>query len=146
MIVTLNEHNNRLIYGKKRKLNAFYFTSIEKSYIFAFQKISNNKPFYKNKKMTKADIVNEIAKNTGIDKASVLTTVESFMEVVRESLADNENVYLRGFGSFIVKKRAQKTARNISKNTTIIIPEHNIPSFKPSKAFVTLVKEQTKHK
>ncbi len=96
--------------------------------------------------MTKADIVNEIAKNTGIDKASVLTTVESFMEVVRESLADNENVYLRGFGSFIVKKRAQKTARNISKNTTIIIPEHNIPSFKPSKAFVTLVKEQTKHK
>ncbi len=96
--------------------------------------------------MTKADIVNEIAKNTGIDKASVLTTVESFMEVVRESLADNENVYLRGFGSFIVKKRAQKTARNISKNTTIIIPEHNIPAFKPSKAFVNLVKEQTKHK
>ncbi len=96
--------------------------------------------------MTKADIVNEIAKNTGIDKASVLTTVESFMEVVRESLADNENVYLRGFGSFIVKKRAQKTARNISKNTTIIIPEHNIPSFKPAKAFVNLVKEQTKRK
>lgn len=96
--------------------------------------------------MTKADIVNEIAKNTGIDKASVLTTVESFMEVVRESLAENENVYLRGFGSFIVKKRAQKTARNISKNTTIIIPEHNIPSFKPAKAFVNLVKEQTKRK
>ena len=96
--------------------------------------------------MTKADIVNEIAKNTGIDKASVLTTVESFMEVVRESLADNENVYLRGFGSFIVKKRAQKTARNISKNTTIIIPEHNIPAFKPAKAFVNQVKEQTKRK
>ena len=96
--------------------------------------------------MTKADIVNEIAKNTGIDKASVLTTVESFMEVVRESLAENENVYLRGFGSFIVKKRAQKTARNISKNTTIIIPEHNIPAFKPAKAFVNQVKEQTKRK
>ena len=96
--------------------------------------------------MTKADIVNEIAKNTGIDKASVLKTVESFMEVVRESLAENENVYLRGFGSFIVKKRAQKTARNISKNTTIIIPEHNIPSFKPAKAFVNHVKEQTKRK
>ncbi len=96
--------------------------------------------------MTKADIVNEIAKNTGIDKASVLATVESFMDVVRESLAENENVYLRGFGSFIVKKRAQKTARNISKNTTIIIPEHNIPSFKPAKAFVNLVKEQTKRK
>ena len=77
--------------------------------------------------MTKADIVNEIAKNTGVDKASVLATVESFMEVVKDSLANKENVYLRGFGSFIVKKRAEKTARNISKNTTIIIPAHNIP-------------------
>lgn len=96
--------------------------------------------------MTKADIVNEIAKNTGLDKASVLVTVESFMEVVKESLSDNENVYLRGFGSFIVKKRAQKTARNISKNTTIIIPEHNIPAFKPAKTFANQVKEQTKRK
>lgn len=91
--------------------------------------------------MTKADIVNEIAKETGIDKATVLATVESFMEVVKNSLSQNENVYLRGFGSFIVKKRAQKTARNISKNTTIVIPEHNIPSFKPAKTFVTLVKD-----
>ena len=91
--------------------------------------------------MTKADIVNEIAKNTGVDKASVLATVESFMEVVKDSLASNENVNLRGFGSFIVKKRAQKTARNISKNTTIIIPEHNIPAFKPARTFVTQVKE-----
>lgn len=90
--------------------------------------------------MTKADIVNEIAKSTGIDKASVLLTVESFMDVVKESLANDENVYLRGFGSFIVKKRAQKTARNISKNTTIIIPEHNIPAFKPAKVFVGQVK------
>ncbi len=94
--------------------------------------------------MTKSDIVNEIAKNTGVDKASVLATVESFMEVVKDSLANDENVYLRGFGSFIVKKRAQKTARNISKNTTIIIPEHNIPSFKPAKTFVAQVKEQNK--
>jgi len=85
--------------------------------------------------MTKADIVNEISKNTGIDKQNVLTTVEAFMEVVKKSLADEENVYLRGFGSFIVKKRAQKTARNISKNTTLIIPEHNIPAFKPAKTF-----------
>ncbi len=85
--------------------------------------------------MTKADVVNEIAKNTGIDKATVLKTVESFMEVVKDSLSKNENVYLRGFGSFIVKTRAQKTARNISKNTTIIIPAHNIPAFKASKAF-----------
>lgn len=85
--------------------------------------------------MTKADIVNEISKNTGIDKQNVLTTVEAFMEVVKKSLAEEENVYLRGFGSFIVKKRAQKTARNISKNTTLIIPEHNIPAFKPAKTF-----------
>ena len=70
--------------------------------------------------MTKADIVNEIAKTTGIDKVTVLTTVEAFMETVKDSLAKNENVYLRGFGSFIIKERAEKTARNISKNTTII--------------------------
>ncbi len=91
--------------------------------------------------MTKADIVNEIAKNTGIDKNDVLTTVEAFIEVVKGSLAKDENVYLRGFGSFIVKKRAQKTARNISKNTTIIIPEHNIPAFKPAKTFIVAVKK-----
>ncbi|MCM1313446.1 MAG: integration host factor subunit beta [Bacteroides sp.] len=86
--------------------------------------------------MTKADIVNEISKNTGIDKQNVLTTVEAFMDAVKNSLSNEENVYLRGFGSFIVKKRAQKTARNISKNTTLIIPEHNIPAFKPAKTFV----------
>ncbi len=90
--------------------------------------------------MTKADIVNEIAKNTGIDKATVLTTVEAFMETVKDSLSKNENVYLRGFGSFIIKERAEKTARNISKNTTIIIPAHNIPSFKPAKTFVSVIK------
>lgn len=90
--------------------------------------------------MTKAEIVNEIAKTTGIDKSMVLAVVEAFMETVKDSLTRNENVYLRGFGSFIVKKRAKKTARNISKNTTIIIPEHNIPAFKPSKAFMNVVK------
>lgn len=90
--------------------------------------------------MTKAEIVNEIARNTGVDKATVLTTVEAFMEAVKDSLAKNENVYLRGFGSFIVKTRAKKTARNISKNTTIIIPEHNIPAFKPAKTFLAQVK------
>ena len=90
--------------------------------------------------MTKADIVNEIAKNTGIDKVTVLATVEAFMESVKGALAKNENVYLRGFGSFIVKHRAEKTARNISKNTTIIIPAHNIPSFKPAKTFMSKVK------
>ena len=86
--------------------------------------------------MTKADIVNEIAKNTGIDKATVLTTLEAFMDSVKDSLSKDENVYLRGFGSFIVKKRAQKTARNISK-----IPEHNIPAFKPAKTFTLSVKK-----
>ena len=91
--------------------------------------------------MTKADIVNEIAKSTGIDRATVLTTVEAFMETEKESLTKEENVYLRGFGSFVVKKRAQKTARNISKNTTIIIPEHNIPAFKPAKTFTLSVKK-----
>ena len=90
--------------------------------------------------MTKADIVNEIAKSTGIDKASVLETVEKFMETVKDSLANNENVYLRGFGSFIVKTRSQKTARNRSKGTTLIIPEHKIPAFKPAKVFMDQVK------
>jgi DNA-binding protein HU-beta len=92
--------------------------------------------------MTKADIVSEISKSTGVDKNTVLSTVESFMDVVKESLSKGENVYLRGFGSFVVKTRAQKTARNISKNTTIIIPEHEIPSFKPAKVFLSSVAEK----
>ena len=91
--------------------------------------------------MTKADIVNEVTKNTGVDKIAVLTIVEAFMETIKDSLAKEENVYLRGFGSFVVKKRAQKTARNISKNTTIIIPEHKIPAFKPAKSFAELLKK-----
>ena len=94
--------------------------------------------------MTKADIVNKISKDTGIEKITVQKTVEAFMEVVKESLTKEKNVYLRGFGSFIVKKRAQKTARNISKNTTIIIPEHFIPAFKPAKTFVNKVKSSIK--
>lgn len=94
--------------------------------------------------MTKADIVNEISKTTGIEKITVQKTVEAFMESVKEALVKDKNVYLRGFGSFIVKKRAQKTARNISKNTTIIIPEHFIPSFKPAKSFVGKVKVNVK--
>ena len=90
--------------------------------------------------MTKADIVNEIAKSTGAEKVLVQTIVEAFMENVRNSLIANNNVYLRGFGSFIIKKRATKVARNISKNTTITIPDHNIPAFKPAKSFVAKVK------
>jgi DNA-binding protein HU-beta len=94
--------------------------------------------------MTKADIVNEISKKTGIEKVTVQKTVEAFMENVKDSLSKNRNVYLRGFGSFIVKRRAKKTARNISRNTTIIIPEHSIPSFKPAKTFVSKVKSNIK--
>jgi len=94
--------------------------------------------------MTKADIVNEISKNTGIEKITVQKTVEAFMEAVKDSLNKNNNVYLRGFGSFIIKRRAKKTARNISKNTTLIIPAHNIPSFKPAKSFVNKVKVSVK--
>ncbi|MBP5743056.1 MAG: integration host factor subunit beta [Paludibacteraceae bacterium] len=90
--------------------------------------------------MTKQDIVNQIAKQTGIDKTTTLAVVESFMEAVKDSLSANENVYLRGFGSFILKKRAQKTARNITQNTTMVIPEHNIPAFKPARVFFNAVK------
>ncbi len=92
--------------------------------------------------MTKSDIINEIVKETGIDKVTVQRIVETLMGTVKESLAKDKNVYLRGFGSFIVKKRAQKTARNISKNTTIIIPEHYVPSFKPAKSFINKVKNK----
>ena len=91
--------------------------------------------------MTKSDIINEIVKETGIDKITVQKIVENLMGTVKESLAKDKNVYLRGFGSFIVKKRAQKTARNISKNTTIIIPAHYVPSFKPAKSFINMVKK-----
>lgn len=94
--------------------------------------------------MTKADIVNQISKNTGVEKAQAQAIVEAFMDCIKDSLTDNKNVYLRGFGSFIVKKRAEKVARNISKNTTITIPSHNIPAFKPAKSFVSKVKTQTK--
>ena len=122
------------------------FFNQNKSNIFAvrFEKIKINHKLIINSlkitKMTKADIVNEIAKNTGNDKGTVLSTLEAFMVGVKDSLAKNENVYLRGFGSFVIKQRAEKTARNISKNTTIIIPAHNIPSFKPAKTFVSVVK------
>jgi len=94
--------------------------------------------------MTKADIVNEISKNTGIEKIMVQKTVEAFMDTIKGSLEKGDNVYLRGFGSFIVKQRAEKTARNISKNTTIIIPAHYIPAFKPAKTFVSKVKSSVK--
>jgi DNA-binding protein HU-beta len=90
--------------------------------------------------MTKADIVAKISEKLGLEKNDVQATVESFMEEVKTSLEDGNNVYLRGFGSFIIKTRAEKLGRNISKNTTVKIPAHNIPSFKPAKIFVEGVK------
>lgn len=94
--------------------------------------------------MTKSDLVNNISESTGMEKGDVQAVIESFMEEVKASLESNENVYLRGFGSFIVRRRAEKTGRNISKNTTIKIPAHNIPAFKPAKVFLEGVKEKVK--
>lgn len=90
--------------------------------------------------MTKADIVSEVAKQTGAEKVQVQAIVEAFMETVKGSLVQKEPVYLRGFGSFIIKTRAKKVARNISKNTTITIPAHDIPAFKPAKSFAAKIK------
>ena len=90
--------------------------------------------------MTKAEIVSEIASKTGIDKSEVLMVVESLMDTIKTTMTNGEEVFLRGFGSFIIKRRAEKTARNISKNTTMIVPAHNIPAFKPAKEFLEKVK------
>lgn len=92
--------------------------------------------------MTKAEIVAEISTRTGIEKVAVQSVIETFMETVKGSLTKGDNVYMRGFGSFIVKERAEKTGRNISKNTTIVIPAHKIPAFKPAKTFVIDVKSK----
>ncbi len=96
--------------------------------------------------MTKADVISEISEQTGIDKADVTATVEAFFTVVKDSMADGENIYVRGFGSFVNKKRAKKIARNISKNTAIVIDAHYVPSFKPSKVFVEKIKSSNKIK
>ena len=92
--------------------------------------------------MTKAEIVSKVAKATGVEKATVNAVVQSFMEIVQDSLAKEKPVYLRGFGSFIIKHRAQKTARNILEETTMVIPEHDIPAFKPSKTFIEMIKNK----
>jgi DNA-binding protein HU-beta len=94
--------------------------------------------------MTKAEIVNEIVNKTGIEKVAVLAIVESLMESIKASMIKGENVYLRGFGSFILKKRAKKIGRNITKNTSVTIPAHNLPAFKPCKEFVEEVKLNVK--
>lgn len=94
--------------------------------------------------MTKADLIAAVADQTGIDKVHVSETLESFFGVVKDSLSNGENIYVRGFGSFVNKKRAKKVARNISKNTAIVIDEHYVPSFKPAKVFVEQVKTSAK--
>ena len=90
--------------------------------------------------MTKAEIVKEVSKSTGIEATTVMAVVEGFMSTVKQSLSEGENVYLRGFGTFEVKTRAAKTARNITKNTTMVIPEHKVPTFKPCTDFKNQVK------
>ncbi len=94
--------------------------------------------------MTKAEVISEIAEKTGIEKTDVAATVEAFFKVVKDSMSNGNNIYVRGFGSFVNKKRAKKVARNISKNTAIIIDEHFIPSFKPSKTFIQKIKNSKK--
>ncbi|WP_448519157.1 HU family DNA-binding protein [Rhodoflexus sp.] len=94
--------------------------------------------------MTKADVIAEVAEKTGIDRGDVTATVEAFLNVIRQSMAEGHNIYIRGFGSFVNKKRAKKIGRNISKNTPIEIEEHYIPSFKPAKTFVDKIKNSDK--
>ena len=96
--------------------------------------------------MTKAEIVSNISDKLGIDKSDVQITIEKFMDEIKGSLESGNNVYLRGFGSFIIKTRAEKTGRNISKNTTLKIPAHNIPAFKPAKVFTEGVKNKVEVK
>lgn len=92
--------------------------------------------------MTKADIIREISSKTGLERKDVSNVVETMMVAIKDSLANGEEVYMRGFGSFIIKERAQKTARNISKNVTVIVPAHNIPAFKPAKEFMEMIKNK----
>lgn len=96
--------------------------------------------------MTKADVVSQISDQTGINKSDVLITVESFINVLKSSMEDGEDIFIRGFGSFVNKKRARKVARNISKNTAIVIDAHYVPTFKPAKEFVDKVKKSKKLK
>ena len=111
---------------------------LPKKYIFQPPKYHTN--------VTKAEVIAEISTKTGIEKADVLMTVEAFFKVVKDSMTEGNNIYVRGFGSFVNKKRARKVARNISKNTSLIIEEHYIPSFKPSKTFVAKIKNSKKVK
>ncbi|MBQ5495419.1 MAG: integration host factor subunit beta [Prevotella sp.] len=130
----------RKIYFFRKKCSEYFHITLKISN-FAVQIVNiipNNK---QNTAMTKADIISKIVETTGLPKKDVAATVEAFMSEIRTCMADNkENVYLRGFGTFTIKHRAKKTARNISKNTTLVIDAHDIPSFKPAKSFVERMK------
>ena len=91
--------------------------------------------------MTKAELVNHVAKSTGVDKAVVLEVIEATTETIKATMGRKENIYLRGFGSFVVKTRAEKTARNITKNTTITVPAHDVAAFKPARELAAAVRE-----
>lgn len=116
------------------------------SLLFFWEENQSIIKYINKKKVTKAEVISEIADKTGIDKADVQATIEAFFKVVKDSMAEGNNIYVRGFGSFVNKKRAKKVARNISKNTSIIIDEHFIPSFKPSKTFIQKIKNSKKIK
>lgn len=96
--------------------------------------------------MTKAELVSEIEINTGIEKPAVEAVIESLMSTIKKTMAGGENIYLRGFGTFLLKKRAEKTGRNITKNTTVKIAAHMIPAFKPAKEFTSDIKSRVKVK
>src|SRR5215471_9370142 len=117
------------------------FLSILLTIILFYHKLASQKLQLKFSVMRKADLVNQISEKTGIPKVDVLVTLESMFKEVKESLSKGENIYIRGFGSFITKKRAAKIGRNIKKNIAVHIPEHFIPAFKPSKEFVADVKK-----
>ncbi len=134
---------------KNLNIEQFKFQKIKKNilsernnYIFAlhFELIL----IFKILDMTKAEIVAEVANKTGVEKIAVQSVIETMMETIKGAMQSGDNVYLRGFGSFIIKERAEKTGRNISKNTTIVIPAHKIPAFKPAKTFVNEVKNNVK--
>src|ERR1700744_290130 len=129
---------------EQKKPNKYFRLSPEKDTFATPKQLSNYIINKRKSDMTKAEIITEISTKTGIEKVDVQETVEAFFKVVKSSMVGGENVYVRGFGSFVVKKRAKKTARNISKNTAIIIPEHFVPSFKPAKTFVEKVRTGNK--
>jgi DNA-binding protein HU-beta len=124
--------------------NAYNFCSIFLALFDLFNLFYYNSTLPKSLQMRKSDLINQISDKTGIPKVDVLVTLETMFKEVKESLSNGQNIYIRGFGSFITKKRAAKIGRNIKKNVAVEIPEHYIPAFKPAKEFVSEVKSKRK--